>query len=242
MKTINYEDLIVLDEDTYCSGSYGTIKRCIYDGKIYALKTFKADNHLNGKRRKIDLLGEIDNEVLLTPKFWVKKDNNKNQYLSDFCCGKDIIACENDFNPIKIKLLKASRQAILSMHKEKIIHCDISPSNIMLEGNSPKITDFDNSTYAGFTTDLKDANDFAYEFIKKYGIIPEVDIHMFNLLTISIMNSWDILEVRKRLRCKEYGMFYEPEAKKICNRLFLDSDIPNKDFLIDTLDETSFTF
>lgn len=240
MKTINYEDLIIIDKDEYSSGSYGTIKKCMYDGKIYALKTFKDDKYLNGKRRKLDRLAEINHEFLLTPKFWVKKESDKNQYLSDFCFGKDIISCEYDFNPIKIKLLKSAKNAILSLHEEKIIHTDILSSNIMLENNSPKIIDFDNSTYGEFVTNLKHTNDFAFEFIKKYGIIPEIDIHMFNLLTISIMNNWDMVKVRTKLRCKEYGMFYERDAKLLCNQLFLDEDTPNKDFLIDTLDETSF--
>lgn len=242
MKTINYDALtFIRDRRIYPRCSFGKISKCRFDGKYYALKEFRVPKYLNGKKRKLDMLSEIKNEHLLTPKYWVKKGNEKNMYLCDYCEGENISILEEYSKPQKIILLKQAKEAILSMHDEEIIHADITIYNIMIENGIAKILDFDNCTYGGFTTKAMDSNDYVQEFIKTYGINPELDIHLFNILTLQIMNEWSFFSIKKHIFSKDFGVFSDPEAIKICNRLFSDNKTPNKDFLIDTIDETSFT-
>ena len=75
--------------------------------------------------------------------------------------------------------------------------------------------------------------------LKKYGICKELDIHMFNLLTYSFLNELDYYKTRYNILVNGIK-FQDKESIKICNSLFLDNKYPNKDFLIDTIDETSF--
>lgn len=128
------------------------------------------------------------------------------------------------------------------MHNEGIIHSDISPSNILSKNLTSSIIDFDNSSYKGYETNIKHTNDYCLEFIEKYGIKPELDIYMFNLLTYSLMNEEDrYFMVRNNIYLNKYGYFDNNDGIKICKSLFLDDKVPNKDFLIDTIDETRFT-
>ena len=45
--------------------------------------------------------------------------------------------------------------------------------------------------------------------------------------------------VRNKIRSNNYGVFKDSYEREICNSLLLESDVPNQDFLIDTIDETS---
>lgn len=240
METIKYEDLDFIKNEKYLSGSYGKIEKCIYDGKEYVCKSFFKPKYLNEKRKKINLLSDIDKEGLITPKFWVDKQGNKNRYLTNFCNGKDIDFLREESYNVKLKLLSYAKQLILTMHKENIIHTDLSLSNLLYSNNNVSIIDFDNCSYKGYYTNIKDANDYCQEFIKTYGIKPELDIFMFNLMSFYIINEENsYYMIRNDIWINEFGIFDNPDGRKICKSLFLDSKVPNKDFLIDTIDETS---
>ena len=242
MKTINYEDLKFINNEKYNSGSYGIIKKCTLNDKEYVCKYFSDNSYLKGKKRKISLLSEIDKKGLYVPRFWVKKDNNKNMYLSEFCNGKDIAFLSDESYETKLKNLKNIKELILEMHGKGIIHSDLSSSNILYSNNNIGIIDFDNSNYRGFKTNIYHTNDYCMDFIKTYGIKPELDIFMFNLLTYSIMNDdTNYHMIRNNIWLNNYGIFNNPSGIKICKSLFLDDDFPNKDFLIDTIDETNLS-
>lgn len=86
MKTIDYNELDIISYN--CNeGTYSEIDKCIFNGEIYALKRFTNGKYLNGKRRKISELSGINDSHLITPKFWVKNEEGKNQYLTKFCYG-----------------------------------------------------------------------------------------------------------------------------------------------------------
>lgn len=73
-----------------------------------------------------------------------------------------------------------------------------------------------------------------------YGLREEIDIYFFNLLTFYIMNECrDFYPLPKEIKEKEYGLFNNKDGIKICNTFFLDDRVPNKDFLIDVVDETN---
>ena len=48
---------------------------------MYACKSFENNNYLNGKKRKLELLSDIEDKNLLLPKYWTK-DKNDNVILS----------------------------------------------------------------------------------------------------------------------------------------------------------------
>ncbi len=243
METIMYEDLYFDDPDEYQSGSYGKIKVCYYNNKKYAYKQFKNSKFLNGKRRKLSMLSNINISRLLVPKFWVCKNGNaKNAYLTDFCKGKsfDFLGVENIEN--KVNKINDSKNLIISMHEEGIIHADLNPSNILYNKEKTSIIDFDTCSFRNYKTNLLETTDYCQEFIKKYGIKPELDIFMFNILTYSLIQDCDYYLVRNSINKQKYGFFDNKYGRKICNSLFLDDDIPNNDFLIDTIDESKFIF
>lgn len=241
MKTINFEDLYFTDNDIYSSGTYGNIKKCLFNGKTYACKEFKDPFYLVGKRLLIEELSDIQHESLYTPEFWVKKDGETNRYLTDFCTGKDIDSYSDYPINEKIKILKHTKNLILSMHEEGIIHADLIGSNIMVENASPCIIDFDNASYKNHKTCIYDVCDLSQAFIKAYGIKKEIDTFIFNILTFSIINECEFYLCRKNVFLNNLGYFNNSDSKKICDSFFLDTKVPNKDFLIDTIDETSFT-
>ena len=240
LETIDYEDLDFIDKDAYNNGSYGEIKRCILDGKKYVCKSFFNEEYLNGKKRKLNLLGDIDKPGLYVPKFWVKKQESKNMYLTEYFSGNNgEFLCDEPYK-IKIEKIKNIKQLMLSMHQEGIIHADLIPSNILYFKDDCAIIDFDNSSYKNYKTNINHTNDYSKEFITKYGLTPEIDIFLFNLLTYYWLNELNnFYMVRNKIRSNNYGVFNDSYERKICNSLLLESDVPNQDFLIDTIDETS---
>lgn len=240
MKTINYNELVFVDNDPFESGSFGTIKRCLLDGKIYMCKAFKDQSYLKGKKKKLDLLSKIDEDYIYVPKFWVKHNDSIVRYLTLPSLGKDIDNLKTESKKDKIFALKSAKQRILTMHKIGIIHSDISGSNLLIDqNNTVSAIDFDNCSYMGYQTNINHVNDYCQDFIKIYGIKPELDIFMFNLLTYYIMSDKiDYYMVRNNIQLNNYGIFNNPDGIKICKSLFLEDKIPNKDFLIDTIDET----
>lgn len=242
MKKLNYKDIIFIDKDDriLTTGSYGVIRRCMIDNNIYAYKSFTNNNYLNGKKRKIELLSNIEDESLLLPKYWVEDKNDNTAYLAPYIESKKIDYYDLHSIKIRINLLKQTKETILRMHNYGIIHSDLHPGNILVDKNKNIFfIDFDNCSFGEYQTNILDSNDYCEEFIKKYGICKELDIHMFNLFTYSFIH--EIGYYKTRFNILANGIkFQDKESIKICNSLFLNDKYPNKDFLIDTIDETSF--
>ena len=65
---------------------------------------------------------------------------------------------------------------------------------------------------------------------------------MFNILTYYIINEEkNYFLLRQKIYQGKYGCFNNKDGIRICKSLFLDDKVPNKDFLIDTIDETTFS-
>ena len=240
MKIIDYEDLIFEDNESYGKGSFGNIKKCEVDGMTFAYKEFYDSDYLVGKKRKIDLLSNIDDPKLYVPKYWVKKDGNTNRYLTDFLDGHDLDIISDEDYSTKFLTLKKIKEQILKMHEYGLIHSDLIGSNIMYNENDIGIVDFDNSSFGKYKTKLIHSNDLTQEFIKRYGITKELDIFIFNLVTFSVMNDIGCFYfTREKVWMSDYGVFNNTDGVKICNSFFLDDKVPNKDFLIDTIEDTT---
>ena len=217
------------------SGSFGKIYKCEFDGKVYALKDFFDGKYLDGKIRKLNELSKINEPFLNTPKYWVKNGKRK-LYLTEFVTGKGFYDVQSLSLKEKIKLLNDLKEKIIIMHSYGIIHGDLINTNILYNNESSTIIDFDNSSFGKYSLNAKDTNENSLNFIEKYGIKKEMDIHLFNILAFSIINdtSYPITNILRQ----NYGHFSDNEAKKICNSALLLEKYPNKDFLIDTIKET----
>ncbi len=242
METINFNDLTFLDDNCVTPrGSFGKVRKCLFEGKTYAYKDFFNPFFLTGKKKKIEALSSLANDFLLTPKYLVKKKSGKITYLTDFCEGKNIDTISNLDLKSKINYLKTAKKHIQEMHELGIIHADLIGTNMMVFQNKVYIIDFDNSSYKNFKIKIKDTNDFSRKFIETYGIVKEVDTFIFNLLTYSIINDSHFYLVRRDIANGNFGVFCDDsEAQKICKSFFLDDRFPNEDYLIDTLDESKF--
>lgn len=235
MKRISFNEIILNPNYEVLEGSFGEVRRCFYKEKPYIIKTFKNSSYLKGKKRKLSLLSEVDKPGLYVYKFWVEK----NSCLADISSGKEIYKVKQKN---KIETLENTKNLILTMHNEGIIHGDLISSNILVDETVPSIIDFDNCSYRGYDIKYSDANDFTQEFMKKFGVNKELDIFLFNLLTFSIINDCKMDLTRQKISQNKYGYFDNKDGIKICNSLFLDDEVPNKDFLIDTIDKAKLTF
>lgn len=241
MKKIDYQNITFIDnKEDYISGSFGSIKRCKYGKNIYAYKEFNNPNYLDNKIKKLELINEIKINGLLVPEFWVQKNHNLN-YMSNYIQSENINYYKDFPIKEKVKLLKKIKRLIISMHENNIIHTDLHNGNIIIDDNlNPYIIDFDNCSYKKYKTEINDTNDYSQEFIKKYGIIPEIDIFMFNLLTYSFIKQINYYNTRIDIICGKATCFENNDSKHILNSLFLYDNYPNKDFLVDTIDEITF--
>ena len=134
-----------------------------------------------------------------------------------------------------------SKDTILKMHEYKIIHGDLSLSNIIADEETAYIIDFDNASYDGSKINLKDSNDFTIQYVENFGINKALDVYLFNLITFSLINNIDINLIRSTIAKGNYGYFNSKDAMKICNQSFLQAPYSDKDFLIDTIDETTIS-
>lgn len=234
MKIIDYNNLEISQEEL-SSGSFGKIYKCIYDGNIYAYKKFEDATFLHGKKLKLDKLNKIDEKFLIMPKIWIQKDGIKNGYLTTLLTGKDLASLESYSIEYKLKILNVIKEEIKKMHSYGIIHADISSSNIIIENNIPYFIDFDNCSYNSSPVKISDSSIITQEFIKKHGVVKELDIFLFNLLTFELVNQCNYNLIRKNIILNNYGIFNNSSSKEICESFFIDSKKAEKRFLVDTL-------
>lgn len=231
MKTINYNELDIISYN--CNeGTYSKIDKCIFNGEIYALKRFTNGKYLNGKRRKISELSSINDSHLITPKFWVKNEEGKNQYLTKFCDGDPL---EFEKNTNVVAKLKHAKNLIEKMHSYKIIHGDLNISNLLFSGDEPFIIDFDNVSLNNSNVDISSLNDYSANYIKRLGINKGLDVYLFNLLTYAILNETDYYCVRSNVLAKKYGVFDFKDGIKLCNLFSLEKGYSDGDYLIDMI-------
>ena len=180
MKYINLNNIIL--SDCIGIGSFGSIRKCYINNKLYAFKCFKEPRYLDGKKDNISKISKVSNDKqLITPNFWVIANNKKIGYISNFCDGYDI-----GFNTSNIiEEIKNAKEVIKRMHSYKIIHGDLISSNIMVKDKKAFIIDFDNSSINGSKINVKHTNDLSYEYINKLGVNNALDVFIFNLLTFS---------------------------------------------------------
>lgn len=248
MKTIEYTELKVLyDNKNIGSGSFGCVRIVEFNNKQYAYKSFALDNYLNNKKEKIELIHKhIDDDFIVKPLIWVNEHGILKGYLTEAINGKDMSLLMYEDTKTKIEILKDTKNKIIKMNEQGLIHFDLIGTNMLIENlhsldnkkMNVKIIDLDNSTFKGYKTNTNDVNNFSNAFFNRYGITKEVDTYLFNILTYSTLLECDPELVPMNIDKNKHVKLQNKDFDIICETMFLDSDIPNKDFLIDTIDET----
>lgn len=234
MKTININELIFKSNEQIGNGYFGIVKRCEYNDKIYAYKELYHPEEILTPTNiyKFESLKKINKDYINTPEILVNSGNRLRGYLSENIVGDVIGDLIGKDTNIIIKALKKSSENLKKIHNLGIIHCDIHPSNII---NSCFI-DFDNSSYQNVKPNYNQLDIYARCFIDKYGLVKELDIAMFNLLTYRLLSGCKYGdEALQEIKEGNYGMFLNPHQRNICDSLNLQDDKPTKKYLIDTL-------
>lgn len=248
MKTIDYSEMKILYDNEFIGyGSFGRVRLVEFDNKQYAYKSFCKTNYLTNKKEKIELINKyINDDFIAKPLIWVNEYDYQNGYLTEVVNGKDTSFLMYEDTKTKIRMLKDAKDKIIKMNKQGLIHFDLIGTNMLIENlhsidnkkMSVKIIDFDNSTFKGYKTETKDVNNFSHAFFNRYGIREEVDTYLFNILTYSTLFECNPDLVPLNIDKNKHKTLENKDFDIICETMFLDSDIPNKDFLIDTIDET----
>ena len=240
MEIVNYYDLKNIKNLNY--GSYSYVYSCLFDDKVYAFKEYSDYRYLYGKKRKLNNLSKnVTCGNLILPKYFVKKDDKTIGILTEFSNFSQLDKYDCADIKTKIMLLKKVKETIENMHKEGIIHTDLHEGNILADDAScgVNIIDFDNASYKGSEIKIDETNEYSQDFIRYYGLTNEVDTFIFNLVTYMIINESRFYSARYEIAEGKYGLFNDnKEAKKICDSLLLNDKVANKDYLIDTIDES----
>lgn len=164
-------------------GSQAELYTCFFDNKIYIYK-----EPFNYSQNLIDLherLAPIHNSKLILPEVLVSKHNKIVAYLTSLSNYSALFYLKSLNLKKKIFILKQAKKAIMSMHEDNIIHCDLHTANILYKGGKVKIIDFDSCVYGN--NEPESLNKYAEEYLKTNGVSPSLDIFMFNISTISFL-------------------------------------------------------
>ena len=228
MKVININELIFKKDKLIGNGNYSTVRECEYNGKTYAYKElYEPDKILTPMNiYKFECLSKLNKEYMELPKMLVQENSKNTGYLIEYI-KEDVLLHSIGLEPsIIINKLKKLKDNLEQMHSLGIIHCDIHSLNIV--GN--KFIDFDGSCYKNIKPSYG-IIDPAYD---RYGITPELDIAMFNIVTYQLLFGYDQgVKALIGIRNEDFGNFND-EQIEICENLIYDEK-PTKKYLIDTI-------
>lgn len=122
----------------------------LYNENKCVLKKVISNNKLdiNMLKNEVNLLNFLK-VTNITPKIIYYKFNDKDNYLiTEYIEGKSINELLFNNNREKVLLILKIIDAVKVLHKYNIVHCDLKPSNIIIDvNNNIKIIDFGISSY-----------------------------------------------------------------------------------------------
>ena len=229
MKIININELIFEDNNLIGEGHYGIVKKCIYNGKTYAYKELYEPSKILTPMNiyKFENLSKLNKEYMELPQILVEKNKKNNGYLTEYINDDILLKYVGGKHEIIIPKLKKIKNNLEEMHRLGIVHCDIHPLNIV----GDKFIDFDSSCYKN----IRPPYGMLGPEWEKYGITPELDIAMFNLITYQLLLGYKYPDVALDSICYDENNFFNTEEQiDICLNL-INIEKPTKKYLIDTL-------
>lgn len=144
----------IIKKEVIGQGAFATVKKAVEraSGETYAVKIISkrklgVDN-VNGVKRELDILGQLDHEYIVKLK-GSYEDDDCYYLIMDFVSGGDLmdfVAGQGSIDePILKEITRQILQAIDYVHKLGISHRDLKPDNILIAKDDPigiKITDF----------------------------------------------------------------------------------------------------
>lgn len=214
---------------------------CCYEdeGKKVALKIFDTKNHdmLANKEKKIILLNNMNlDSNILTPIKTVSNNNEIVGYTQEFIWPHKTFddLKLNTKASVKLDYLRQAKQLIENLHENGIIHADINSFNFMVNHETVKLCDIDNSQIG----DL--ANDVSIYYVnnyKKYNngeIDFNCDIYSFNIVTIALLKKYDNLGAQFHI---ESYISYKDWVNNMYNKMKLWNHQFKGDYFIDNIDK-----
>lgn len=175
-------------------GAFSYVYQVELNGIEYAYKKYNDFFSSSFLNAIVPLMEEKLPEEFLIPKFIVESTKGTNRgYLSLFKDNLQELDEVYEKN-IKIKCLKNARDLLEELHKTyKIVHGDIHGGNVQFDvaNLKPYFLDFDMSFHIGEELTNKKERDFsdnAYFYLKYGKLDYNLDVYMFNLMTLSLMS------------------------------------------------------
>ena len=242
METVNYGDL---ESPGFCAyGSDSYIYSCSFQGKKYAFKLYEEPETVfnSAFERKMDILRNMNLSRSILPGFIVLDKGHKVGFLTEFL--KDGGTSKLEKPALIYKSLLEAKKAILELHEHDVIHCDIHNGNFLSKNGPLLLHDFDNSQVLSFQDSGFNIDKSSYAanvFASKNGVVKNLDIFLFNLLTFCELNGYFRNKSLKgayeatRMFISEgcYGIFNTRDTRIICNGLV---SLYADEFLIDHVD------
>lgn len=222
-------------------GTYGNILKVKYNNQIYAQKVFVFDMYTPSisdikKFEKYSLINAQKNGIYL-PEYLVDQ-NNFNSYLTSIYNGNNFRYLLEKPIDTKIFFLRKAKDLILKTNNDyDIIHSDIHFGNLMYNDDKKTVAlvDFDASKYEDLVCEKCYLSKFASQYITYNNYDKNLDIYLFNLLTLGLLFNQNMEHSYIDLNCKRFHkFFYSKSAVKTLEDM---ANIKgNENFIIDMID------
>lgn len=242
---MKYVDESMLQDKLFIKyGSASDIYHCMYKNNFYIYKKFlKPEETINDEFfNRFKILSSKNIKQVVLPKHLVLSSDEPQGYLTPSIERENIISLKDPLE--KYKALIYTKKIIQKLHQKGVIHGDIHSGNILVKNNKRCLIDFDNCEILGSVKlDFNKCCISAMNYINKNGVIKNLDIYMFNVLTFFAFNPciresryleeiFDI--VRNNIYYGNNGIFSNDKSRRTCEDIYLYN---SKDYLIDTISE-----
>lgn len=244
MKKIKFDKNNIIK--VYTEGMESIIYYYRYKTKIVFLKHFKreldfgdhkeivSDEILNNKKRKIELIPEIDefnNEIEILDLVY----DERNNFIGYTMKIDELKTADKISNKkIKIEILKQLREKVEMFNENDIYIGDFNPKNIIITSNGIKLCDLDNIRIDELDFDLKSCSQQLY--LKKCKNINNIDNYSFNLFTVSYIGNIFLPYILEYIKANGLPRKLNTKQNRIItNELLNINDNYQKQYLIDNL-------
>ncbi|GLJ32910.1 hypothetical protein SUGI_0662930 [Cryptomeria japonica] len=209
------------------SGGFGTVfKGSLTDSTLVAVKKMEGSRQSEKQfRAEISSLGHIQHANLIRLRGFCAEGSRRfliydymaNGSLNSFLFTSNSKSKQKALDwKIRFEIALGTARGLLYLHEEcrdRIIHCDVKPENILLDGNfSPKLADFGLAKLVGrdfsqvLTTTRGTRGYLAPEWISGLPITPKVDVYSFGMTLLEIISGRRNLD----LNVKDSSQYYFP--------------------------------